>query len=98
MCSCGPLHTDEQVLNDQLEHIYSSSVLMQDVAWKTSRGRWTIETGDEIFLTTPYKFAIPLPIINNLLSFSFNAIFQTFNYFFNEFVMTESLLSPPRLF
>ena len=26
MCSSGPLHTDEQALDDQLEPIYSSSV------------------------------------------------------------------------
>ena len=31
---CGPLHMDEQVLDDQLEHIYSSSVPIQDIALK----------------------------------------------------------------
>ena len=45
--SCGPLHTDEQRLDDLLEPKYSSSVLIQDVAWKTSWERWTIETGGE---------------------------------------------------
>ena len=44
MYSGGPLHTDEQGLNDQLEPIYNSSVLIQDVAWKTCRERKTIET------------------------------------------------------
>ena len=31
--------------DDQLEPIYNSSVLIQNVALKTSRERWTIETG-----------------------------------------------------
>ena len=44
---CGPLHTAEQLLDDQLEHIYSSSGSIQDVAWKSFRERWTIETGVE---------------------------------------------------
>ena len=43
MYTCGPLHVDEQKLDDQLELIYSSSVPIQDVAWKTTRERWTIE-------------------------------------------------------
>ena len=47
MYSCGPLHMDEQRLDDQLEPIYNSSVLIQDVAWKTSQEQWTIETGGE---------------------------------------------------
>ena len=34
---------DEQRLDDQLEPIFSSSVQIQDVAWKTSRERWTGE-------------------------------------------------------
>ena len=34
-------------LDDQLEAIYNSSVPIQDVAWKTSRERWTIVTGGE---------------------------------------------------
>ncbi len=38
---------DEQRKEDQLELIYNSSVPIQDVAWKTSRERWTIETGGE---------------------------------------------------
>ena len=44
MFSYGSLHTDKQVLGDQLELIYNSSVLIQDVARKTSRERWTIGT------------------------------------------------------
>ena len=32
---------------DQLDTIYNSSVLKQDIALKTSRERWTIETGGE---------------------------------------------------
>ena len=47
MYSCGPLHTDEQSLDDRLEPMYSSSVPIQDVAWKTCRKRWTIEMGGE---------------------------------------------------
>ena len=35
---------DEQRQDDQLEHIYNSSVPIQDVAY---RERWTIETGGE---------------------------------------------------
>ena len=38
---------DGQRLDDQLEPIYSSSVPIRDGAWKTSRERWTIETGGE---------------------------------------------------
>ena len=50
---------DEQRLNDQLEPIYNSSVPIQDVAWKTSRERWTIETvgetgSGESLLTAPH--------------------------------------------
>ena len=33
---------DEQALGDQLEPIYNSFVLIQDLAWKTCRERWTI--------------------------------------------------------
>ena len=47
MYSCGPIHTDEQRLEDQLELIHSSSVPIQDVAWKTTWEQWTIETGGE---------------------------------------------------
>ena len=42
--SCGPLHMDEQRQDDQQEPIYNNSVPIQDVALKTSRGWWTIET------------------------------------------------------
>ena len=43
--SYGPLHMDEQKRDDQLEPIYNSSVPIQDVALKTPREQWTIETG-----------------------------------------------------
>ena len=48
---------DEQWLNDQLEPIYKSFVLIQYVAWRTCQ--WTIETGGKrgsvkFVLTTPY--------------------------------------------
>ena len=45
--SYGPLRMDEQRLNDQREPIYNSSVPIQDVARKTCRDRWMIETGGE---------------------------------------------------
>ena len=32
---------DEQRQDDQLEHLYNSSVHIQDVALKTYRGQWT---------------------------------------------------------
>ena len=38
---------DEQRQDDQLEPIYNSSVLIQDIALKTSREQWTIEKGGE---------------------------------------------------
>ena len=38
---------DDQRKDDQLEPIYNSSVEIQDIAWKISRERWTIETGGE---------------------------------------------------
>ena len=38
---------DEQRQGDQLETIYNSLVLTQDVAWKTYREPWMIETGGE---------------------------------------------------
>ena len=38
---------DEQKQDDQLEHIYNSSVTIQNVAWRASWERWTIETGSE---------------------------------------------------
>ena len=45
--SSGPPSTDEQVLDDQLELIYSSSVWTQDLAWKTYQKRWMIEMSGE---------------------------------------------------
>ncbi len=36
---------DEQRQDDQLEPIHNRSVLIQDIALKTYRKRWTIETG-----------------------------------------------------
>ena len=36
---------DKQRQDDQLEPIYNSYMLMRDIALKTSRERWTIETG-----------------------------------------------------
>ena len=38
MYSCGLLHMDKQRLDDRLEPIYNCSVLIQDVAWRTSKG------------------------------------------------------------
>ena len=38
---------DEQGLDGQLETIYSSSVPIRDVAWKTCWEWWTIETSGE---------------------------------------------------
>ena len=38
---------DEQKQDDQLEPIYNNSMPIQDIAWKTSRERWTIETSVE---------------------------------------------------
>ena len=46
MFSCGPLHMDEQMQDDQREPTYNSSVPIQDVALKTYRKWWTIEKGD----------------------------------------------------
>ena len=45
--SCGSLHTYEQVLDGQIEHIYKNSVRTQDVVWRTCRKRCTIETNGE---------------------------------------------------
>ncbi len=42
-----PLHIDEQRQDDQLEPIYNSAVPILDLALKTYRERWTIETGGE---------------------------------------------------
>ena len=47
MYSSGPLHMDEQGLCDQLEHINKSSLLIQDVVWKTSKERRTIVKSGE---------------------------------------------------
>ena len=44
MYYCGPLLPDEQWLGDQIEPIFNSFVPIQDVAWKTCREQWTIET------------------------------------------------------
>ena len=41
----GPLHTDEQRQDDQLELTYSNSVPIQHVALKAYRERWTIVKG-----------------------------------------------------
>ena len=38
---------DEQRQNDQLEPIYNSPVPILDIALKTCRERWKIETGGE---------------------------------------------------
>ena len=38
---------DGQRQDDQLEPIYNSSVLIQDVTLETYQERWTIETGSE---------------------------------------------------
>ena len=38
---------DEKRQDDQLEPIYISAVPILDMALKTSRERWTIETGGE---------------------------------------------------
>ena len=39
MCSCGPPHMANQKQNDQLEHSYSSYVMIMDVTPKTCRRR-----------------------------------------------------------
>ena len=41
------LHIDEQRQDDQLKPIYSSSVLIGDIALKTGWKQWTIERGGE---------------------------------------------------
>ena len=41
--SSGTFHMNQQ----RVEPMCNSSVSIQDVVWKTSRERWTIETGDE---------------------------------------------------
>ena len=47
MYSCGLLHRDEQRQDVQIEHAYSSPVLILDVARKTCQGQWTIGRGGE---------------------------------------------------
>ena len=42
MCSCGPPHMANQKQDDQLEHSYSSYVMIQDVTPKTCRRRWML--------------------------------------------------------
>ena len=41
------LHMKKQRQDDKLEPRYNCSVSRQDIAWKTSLERWTIETGCE---------------------------------------------------
>ena len=52
MYSYGPLHWDEQRQDVQIEHTYTSSVPILDVAWITFQGQWMIrrccERGSEI--------------------------------------------------
>ena len=43
----GAFHMDEQRRDNQLESIYNSSVAILDIALKTYRERWMIETGGE---------------------------------------------------
>ena len=38
---------DMQSQDDQLEPTYNSSLIIQDVAWKTYRERWTLKTGGQ---------------------------------------------------
>ena len=45
--SCGPLHTDEQKLDDQVELNCSSSVHTQNVILRTRWMQYTIETNEE---------------------------------------------------
>ena len=56
MYSWGPLHRDEQRQDVQLEHTYSSSVPMLNVARKTCQKQWTIgrsgERGSELSVLT----------------------------------------------
>ena len=41
------VHMDKQRLDDHLEPIYNSPVLIQVVAWKTCQERWMIEMSGE---------------------------------------------------
>ena len=45
MYTCGPLHRDEQRQDVQLEHAYSGSVQILDVARKTCQKQLTIGRG-----------------------------------------------------
>ena len=47
LLGCGPLHMDEQRLDEQIELICSSSLPIQEVALKSSWEQWTIETWGE---------------------------------------------------
>ena len=47
MYSDGPLHMDEQKQDDQPKTMYSSFVLIQDVALKTCQKQWTIGRNGE---------------------------------------------------
>ena len=42
MYSCGPPHMANQKQDDQLEHTYSSYVMIRDVNLKTCQRRWMI--------------------------------------------------------
>ena len=48
MYSNGPPHMADQEQDDQLEHTYSSSVRIRDVAMKTCQRRWMIGKSGEI--------------------------------------------------
>ena len=81
--SSGPLHMDEQRLEDQLEPIHISSMPIQDVAWKTSQERWTIETGGErvlrrSLLPTRHDDANLLFIITTLVTFAHTYYYSMF--------------------
>ena len=43
----GTLHMDEIRSDDRVEPIYNGSMPIQDIVWKISRERWTIEMGGE---------------------------------------------------
>ena len=47
MYSCGPPHMANQKQDDQLEHSYSSYVMIRDVTLKTCRRRWMIGRREE---------------------------------------------------
>ena len=54
--SSKPLYMDEKILGGQMEPIYKSCVLIQDVTWKTCRERWTI--WNKIMIILPWLFFI----------------------------------------